>query len=67
MKEAAHSGDPFGGHVALGTPALFALVDVVHESRLLNLGARKPHLLITLDAIWWSVQRLGLVHAKLSH
>jgi hypothetical protein len=40
---------------------------VVGESGLLNLGARKPHLLTTLDAVWWIVQRLRLIHAKLIH
>ena len=62
MKEAA-SG-LFGGHEALGAPALLALVDVVDKPRLLNLTARKSHLLATLNAFWWIVQRLRIRHAK---
>ena len=60
-------GDLFGGHEALGAPALFALVDVVDESGFLNLGARKSHLFTALDAVWWIVQGLRLIHAKLIH
>jgi hypothetical protein len=56
-----------GGHEALCTPALFALVDLVDKPGLLNFGARKPHLLTTLNAVWWVVQRLRLIHAKLTH
>ena len=67
MKEAAQSGDTIGGHIALGTAAPFALVDVVHKSRLLDLGARKPHLLTTFDAIWLSVQRLRPDPTKINH
>jgi hypothetical protein len=58
-------GDLFGGHEALSTPTLFALVDVVDESSLLNLGARKTHLLTTLDAVWWIAKPLRLIHVKL--
>jgi hypothetical protein len=39
----------------------------MHKSRLLNLGARKPHLLVTLDAIWRDLQGLRLAHTKLNH
>ena len=55
---------PLGSHEALGAPAFFALVDVMDKSGLLKLGARKPHCLTTLDAIWWIVQRLGLIHVR---
>jgi hypothetical protein len=38
---------------------------VVDKPRLLNLGARKPHLLTTLDAFWWIAQRLRVGHAQI--
>lgn len=57
----------FGGHEALRTPALFALVNVVDKARFLYFSARKTHLLTTLDTIRCIVQRLRLISAKFIH
>lgn len=51
----------------MSTAAPFALADVVHKFKLLNLGARKPHLFTTLDAIWLSVQRFRPEPTEINH
>ncbi len=54
----------FGGHETLGATAVFALIHLMNKSRLLDFGARKPHFLTALDAVWRIRQRRRFVHVK---
>jgi hypothetical protein len=46
---------------ALRTPAFDALIDVMHEARLLRFGTGKAHLGAAFHALWVFVETLGLV------